>query len=70
LQTGKTIRGYIDAIRIVSYILCAILLISALTGRSPWGLLSVMGGLTALTMLIFRDTILGFIALFNSQPMI
>ncbi len=62
LQTGKTIRGYIDAIRIVSYILCAILLISALTGRSPWGLLSVMGGLTALTMLIFRDTILGFIA--------
>ncbi|CAK8724550.1 Miniconductance mechanosensitive channel [Candidatus Electrothrix laxa] len=62
LQSGKTIRGYIDAIRIVSYILCAILLISALTNRSPWGLLSVMGGLTALTMLIFRDTILGFIA--------
>ena len=62
LQSGKTIRGYIDAIRIVSYILCAIFLASALTGRSPWGLLSVMGGLTALTMLIFKDTILGFIA--------
>ncbi|MCI5210146.1 MAG: mechanosensitive ion channel family protein, partial [Candidatus Electrothrix sp. ATG2] len=62
LQTGKTIRGYIDAIRIVAYLLGAIFLISALTGRSPWGLLSVMGGLTALTMLIFRDTILGFIA--------
>ncbi len=62
LQSGKTIRGYIDAIRIASYILCAILLISALTGRSPWGLLSVMGGLTALIMLIFKDTILGFIA--------
>ncbi|MCI5165944.1 MAG: mechanosensitive ion channel family protein [Candidatus Electrothrix sp. GM3_4] len=62
LQSGKTIRGYIDAITIASYLLSAILLVSALTGRSPWGLLSVMGGLTALTMLTFRDTILGFIA--------
>ncbi|MCI5161434.1 MAG: mechanosensitive ion channel family protein [Candidatus Electrothrix sp. AX5] len=62
LQTGKTIRGYIDAIRIICYLLGGILMVSSLTGRSPWGLLSVMGGLTALTMLIFRDTILGFIA--------
>ena len=62
LKTGKTIRGYIDAIGIISYLLCVIFLVSAITGRSPWGLLSVMGGLTALTMLIFRDTILGFIA--------
>ncbi|WPD23912.1 MAG: mechanosensitive ion channel [Candidatus Electrothrix scaldis] len=61
VQTGKTIRGYIDAIRIVVYLLGAIFMVSSLTGRSPWGLLSVMGGLTALTMLIFRDTILGFI---------
>ncbi|WP_339134838.1 MAG: mechanosensitive ion channel domain-containing protein [Candidatus Electrothrix sp. GW3-4] len=61
LQTGKTIRGYIDAIRIVVYLFGAIFMMSTLTGRSPWGLLSVMGGLTALTMLIFRDTILGFI---------
>jgi miniconductance mechanosensitive channel len=62
LQTGKTIRGYIDAVRIICYLLGAILMVSTLTGRSPWGLLSVMGGLTALIMLIFRDTILGFIA--------
>ncbi|WP_446009118.1 mechanosensitive ion channel family protein [Candidatus Electrothrix sp.] len=61
LQTGKTIRGYIDAIRIIVYLLGAILMISTLSGHSPLGLLSVMGGLTALVMLIFRDTILGFI---------
>ncbi|MCI5224356.1 MAG: mechanosensitive ion channel family protein, partial [Candidatus Electrothrix sp. AR4] len=61
-RSGKTIRGYIDAFKIISYLFGAIFLISVLTGRSPWGLLSVMGGLTALTMLIFRDTILGFIA--------
>jgi len=61
-NTGKTIRGYIDAARIVVLILGLIFLISILADRSPWGLLSLMGGLTAMTMLVFRDTILGFIA--------
>ncbi len=61
-KSGKTIRGYIDAARIVVYVLGIIFLIAILTDRSPWGLLSVMGGLTAVTMLVFRDSILGFIA--------
>ncbi len=61
-KTGKTIRGYVDAARIVVYVLGIILLIAVLTNRSPWGLLSLMGGLTAVTMLVFRDSILGFIA--------
>ena len=61
-RTGKTIRGYIDAIKIVVYVLGIIFLIAVITDRSPWGLLSVMGGLTAVTMLVFRDSILGFIA--------
>ena len=61
-KSGKTIRGYIDAARIVVYVLGIIFLIAILTNRSPWGLLSVMGGLTAVTMLVFRDSILGFIA--------
>ncbi len=61
-KTGKTIRGYVDAIKILFYIATIILLISALTDRSPWGLLSLMGGLTAVTMLVFKDSILGFVA--------
>ncbi len=61
-KSGKTIRGYVDAARIVVYVLGIIFLIAILTNRSPWGLLSVMGGLTAVTMLVFRDSILGFIA--------
>lgn len=35
LQTGKTIRGYIDAIRIIAYLLAAIFMASTLTGHSP-----------------------------------
>ena len=61
-NSGKTIRGYIDAARIIVFILGLIFLIAILADRSPWGLLSLMGGLTAMTMLVFRDTILGFIA--------
>jgi len=61
-KTGKTIRGYIDAIKIVVYVLGIIFLIAVLTDRSPFALLSLMGGLTAVTMLVFRDSILGFIA--------
>lgn len=61
-QKGSTLRGYTDAGKIVSFALGAIFLISIFTGKSPWGILSVLGGLTAITMLVFKDTILGFVA--------
>jgi miniconductance mechanosensitive channel len=59
---GSSLRGYTDAGKILSYILGAIFLISIFTGKSPWGILSVLGGLTAVTMLVFKDSILGFVA--------
>jgi miniconductance mechanosensitive channel len=59
---GSSLRGYTDAGKILTYILGAIFLISIFTGRSPWGILSVLGGLTAVTMLVFKDSILGFVA--------
>ncbi|HEB51102.1 MAG TPA: mechanosensitive ion channel family protein [Desulfobulbus sp.] len=59
---GTTISGYVDAARILTFVLGGIFLLAILTDRSPWGLLSVMGGLTAVTMLVFRDSILGFVA--------
>ena len=59
---SAAIRGYTDAARIITYIFCTIFLISILTGRSPWGLLSLLGGLTAIILLIFKDTLLGFVA--------
>lgn len=61
-EGGASIRGYIDAAKIISYIMGAIFILSILTDKSPWGLLSILGGLTAITMLVFKDTILGFVA--------
>jgi miniconductance mechanosensitive channel len=59
---NKPVRGYIDGAQIVLYILAAILSVSILTGQSPWGVFTVLGGLTAVLLLIFKDTILGFVA--------
>ncbi len=59
---GSTLRGYTDAARIITTVVGIIFLISIFTGKSPWGIISILGGLTAITMLIFKDTILGFVA--------
>jgi miniconductance mechanosensitive channel len=59
---NKPVRGYIDGAQIILYILAAILAVSILTGQSPWGVFTVLGGLTAVLLLIFKDTILGFVA--------
>jgi len=61
-KRSATIRGYTDAARIIVYVFCVIFLIAIFTGRSPWGLLSLLGGLTAVILLVFKDTLLGFVA--------
>ncbi|WP_419175506.1 mechanosensitive ion channel family protein [Desulfosediminicola sp.] len=59
---GSTLGGYTDAGKIITVIVGAIFIVSIFTGKSPWGIISVLGGLTAVTMLVFKDTILGFVA--------
>ena len=58
----KPIGGFLSVVRIVMFILAGIFIVSILTNRSPWGIFSVLGGLTAVVLLIFKDTILGFVA--------
>lgn len=55
-------KTYTDAAKIIVYILGLIFIASIFTGTSPWGIFSVLGGLTAVVMLVFRDSILGFVA--------
>lgn len=58
----RPIRGYLDGIKIVAYVMAGIFIVSVLTGKSPWGILSILGGFTVVLMLVFKDTILGFVA--------
>ena len=68
ISKSRPISGYLSIFKIAYYVFAAILIIAILTNKSPWGILSVLGGLTAILLLIFKDTILGFVAslqLFN-----
>lgn len=58
----RPIRGYLDGIKIIAYVMAGIFIVSILTGQSPWGILSILGGFTVVLMLVFKDTILGFVA--------
>ncbi len=56
------VQSYLDAFQIISFLFAFIFIVSILTNQSPWGIISVFGGLTAILLLIFKDTILGFVA--------
>lgn len=55
-------QGYTDAAVVIAYIVGAIAIAAILTGKSIVGVLSVLGGLTAVTILVFKDTLLNFTA--------
>jgi miniconductance mechanosensitive channel len=58
----KPIRPVIQSLVIVLYLFASIYIISVLINKEPWHLFTLLGGLTAVTMLVFKDTILGFVA--------
>lgn len=60
--SGVSIQGYLDIVKILFAIVGIILSISLFTGASPVGLLSGLGALTAVLLLVFRDTILSLVA--------
>ncbi len=58
----KPIKGYLQIAKIVIYILGGVVIIGLLTGQEPWAVLTGVGAFTAILILIFKDTILSFIA--------
>lgn len=62
LAKRAPIKGYIQVGKIFLFIIGGILIISTLIQQSPWLLLSGMGALTAVLLLVFRDSLLGLVA--------
>ena len=56
------IKGFIQVLKMVVYFLTAVFIISILLNKTPVYLLSGIGALAAVMMLVFRDSILGFVA--------
>ncbi|MGD2134987.1 MAG: mechanosensitive ion channel family protein [Gemmatimonadales bacterium] len=58
----RPIKGYIQIAKILLYVLGGIVMIATLIGQNPLLFLSGIGAMTAVLLLIFRDTILSFVA--------
>lgn len=58
----KPLTSYFQLNRIILYIATGILALSILLGKSPLYFLSAFGAMTAILLLIFKDTILGLVA--------
>lgn len=58
----KPIDSYFQLARMVVYFVGGVLVVSRVFDKDPQGILTAMGALTAVSMLVFKDTILGFVA--------
>lgn len=59
---SKPIKGYVQIAKITVYVVVGIIAISALIGQSPLSILAGLGAISAVLILVFKDTLLGFVA--------
>lgn len=58
----RSIKGMVQLIKLGLFVAAALIIIAAVTGKHIGLLLSGLGAMSAVLMLIFKDTILGFVA--------
>lgn len=58
---GKPIGAYIQTAKLIVTIVFVIIMLSVLTNQSPTFFLTSLGAMTAILLLVFKDTILGFV---------
>ncbi|BAK16561.1 small-conductance mechanosensitive channel [Solibacillus silvestris StLB046] len=58
----QPIKGYIQVAKIIVYVLGIILIIANLIGKNPLIILSGLGALSAVLLLVFKDSLLGLVA--------
>jgi miniconductance mechanosensitive channel len=58
----RPVQGYLQVMKIVLYIIAGIFIVATLLDEEPWGLLTGLGAVSAILLLVFRDTILSFVA--------
>jgi miniconductance mechanosensitive channel len=62
ISQGRNIKGYVQVVKIIFYIAAVIIIISIFSGKAPNTLLTGLGAMAAVLILVFKDTILGFVA--------
>ena len=62
ISRNRPIKGYIQVVKIFFYTLGIISIIAILIDKDPWNLIAGMSAFAAVLILVFKDTILGFVA--------
>ncbi|MEA3462686.1 MAG: mechanosensitive ion channel [Bacteroidota bacterium] len=62
VSQGRNIKGFVQVVKIIFYFIAIIMIISIFSGETPNTLLTGLGAMAAVLMLVFKDTILGFVA--------
>lgn len=58
----RPIKGYLQILKILVYVVTAVLMVALLTNRSPLILISGLGAAAAVFMLVFQNTLLSLVA--------
>jgi miniconductance mechanosensitive channel len=58
----RPIKAFVQLAKLVFWVIGMVVVVSALLDKSPWGILTGIGALAAVLILVFRDTILSFVA--------
>jgi miniconductance mechanosensitive channel len=56
------IKGYLQVAKLTLFLVALVTVISSVMGSSPWALLTGLGAASAILMLVFKDTIMSFVA--------
>lgn len=59
---GRPIKGYLQVVKLIIYIFVGVAIFGTMFDKSPAVLLSGLGAMTAVLLLIFKDTILSLVA--------
>jgi miniconductance mechanosensitive channel len=62
IARDRPLRGFVQVLQILIYVLGLVIAIATVLDRSPLLLLSGLGAMTAVLLLVFKDTILGLVA--------
>lgn len=62
VSDSKPIKAYVQIGKIITLVVGGIVMISILVGKSPTTMLAGLGAMSAILMLVFKDSLLGFVA--------
>lgn len=58
----RPIKGYLQVVKLILYALAGVSIVSVLLDKSPWIFVSGVGAMSAVLLLIFKDTLLSLVA--------